>query len=145
MTTGKINKVAFLGDTTTRTIPDANETRGRDRRGSHSYRARAAQTGRSKGRRPLRRHRILHLKEWVITHGPIRWEFTRLEHASLLGSLCALCEAWGGKGQLHIRIPPMWVHNTWTPPRRKAPRALGWKWWGQRADSSMHQHGACRH
>ena len=28
MTTGRINQVAFLGDTTTRTIPDADETRG---------------------------------------------------------------------------------------------------------------------
>ena len=26
MTTGRINQVAFLGDTTTRTIPDADET-----------------------------------------------------------------------------------------------------------------------
>src|SRR3990172_6015701 len=41
MTTGRINQVAFLGDTTTRTTPDAVETRGRDGRGSRSYRARA--------------------------------------------------------------------------------------------------------
>ena len=28
MTTGRINQVAFLGDTTTHTTPDADETRG---------------------------------------------------------------------------------------------------------------------
>ena len=33
MTTGRINQVAFLGDTTTGTITDADEMRGRDGRG----------------------------------------------------------------------------------------------------------------
>jgi len=54
MTIGRINQVAFLSDTTTRTIPDANEMRGRDGRGNCSYRARVARTGgrRSRGPRP---------------------------------------------------------------------------------------------
>jgi len=72
MTTGRINQVAFLGDTTTRTTPDADETRGRDGRGSRSYRARAARNGRSRGRRPPRRHRILHPKARAIARGPVR-------------------------------------------------------------------------
>ena len=76
MTTGKINQVAFLCDTTTRTIPDADETRGRDGRGSDSYRARAAQTG----QRPPRQHRILHPKARAITRGPVQRETARLEH-----------------------------------------------------------------
>ena len=80
MTTGRINQVAFLGDTTTRTIPDADETRGRDGRGSRSYRARAARDGRSQGRRPPRRHRILHPKARAIARGPVRRESARLEH-----------------------------------------------------------------
>ena len=80
MTTGRINQVAFLGDTTTRTIPDADETRGRDGRGSRSFRARAARNGRSRGRRPPRRHRILHLKARAIARGPVRREAARLEH-----------------------------------------------------------------
>ena len=80
MTTGRINQVAFLGDTTTRTTPDADETRGRDGRGSRSYRARAARNGRSQGRRPRRRHRILHPKARAIARGPVRRESARLEH-----------------------------------------------------------------
>ena len=80
MTTGRINQVAFLGDTTTRTIPDADETRGRDGRGSRSFRARAARNGRSRGRRPPRRHRILHPKARAIARGPVRREAARLEH-----------------------------------------------------------------
>ena len=80
MTTGRINQVAFLGDTTTRTIPDADETRGRDGRGSRSFRARAARNGRSRGRRPPRRHRILHPKARAIARGPVRRESARLEH-----------------------------------------------------------------
>jgi len=52
MTTGRINQVAFLSDTMTRTIPNADETRGRDGRGSRSYRARAARNGRSGGGGP---------------------------------------------------------------------------------------------
>jgi len=47
MTTGRMNQVAFLSDTTTRMIPDANEMRGRDGQGNRSYRARAVRTGRS--------------------------------------------------------------------------------------------------
>ena len=80
MTNGRINQVAFLGDTTTRTIPDADETRGRDGRGSRSYRARAARNGRSRGWRPPRRHRILHPKARAIMRGPVRRESARLEH-----------------------------------------------------------------
>ena len=78
MTTGRINQVAFLGDTTTRTTPDADETRGRDGRGSRSYRARVARTGRSQGQRPPHRHHILHLKARAIMRGqfggsPLDW------------------------------------------------------------------------
>nr|TKR65636.1 hypothetical protein D5086_0000319690 [Populus alba] len=70
MTTSRINQVAFLGDTTTRMIPDTDETRGRDGRGSRSYRARAARTGRLQGRRPPRRHRVSHSKARAI---PLDW------------------------------------------------------------------------
>ena len=45
--------------------------------------------------------------------------------APLLGSPRAPGEVGGREGQLHIRIPPKWVRSTGTPPRRKAPRALG--------------------
>ena len=74
MTTGKINQVAFLRDTMTHTIPNANETRGRDGRGSHFYRARVARTKRPQGQRPISRHRI------CITCGPVWRESARLEH-----------------------------------------------------------------
>nr|TKR79117.1 hypothetical protein D5086_0000275620 [Populus alba] len=125
MTTGRINQVAFLGDTTTRTIPDADETRGRDGRGSRSYRARAARTGRSQGRRPPRRHRVPHPKARATARGPVRRGFRSTgTRAPLLGSPRAPGEARGGEGQLHIQIPPKWVRSTGTPPRRKAPRAL---------------------
>jgi len=80
MTTNRINQVAFLGDTTTRTIPDTDETKGWDGQGSRSYRAGVAQTGWSQGRRPLRRHRIPHPKARVITRGLVRRESARLEH-----------------------------------------------------------------
>src|SRR3990172_1903147 len=99
MTTGRINQVAFLGDTTTRTTPAAVETRGRGGRRlileKKSARARAGASG-----------------------GGARWTGTG---APLLGPPRA-SETRGGEGQLHIRVPPKWVRSTGTPPRRKAPR-----------------------
>jgi hypothetical protein len=83
-----------------------------------------------------------HEQSCVASSAAVRSTGTR---APLLGSPRALGEARGWEGQLHIRIPPKWVRSTGTPPRRKEPRALGWEWWGQRADSSVHQHGAYRH
>jgi hypothetical protein len=42
----------------------------------------------------------------------------------LLGSPRAPKEVHDGEGQLHIQIPPQWVHNTGTPPRCKTCKAL---------------------
>nr|TKR98219.1 hypothetical protein D5086_0000205250 [Populus alba] len=51
--------------------PDADETRAETARKSF-YRARAARTGRSQGRRPPRRHRVPHPKARATARGPVR-------------------------------------------------------------------------
>ena len=52
MTTSRINQVAFLSDTPTHTIPNVDETRGRDGHESRSHQAWMAQTRLSWGGDP---------------------------------------------------------------------------------------------
>lgn len=126
MTTGRINQVAFLRDSATRTPPVVRETGGRVGRRGHPYRAQSARTGPSQGRRaPAQATRSASEstggRPWANT-AEARSTGTR---APRLGSPRAPEEARGEEGQLRIRIPPQRVRNTGTHTRRNAPRARG--------------------
>ncbi|KAL9400673.1 hypothetical protein Peur_004522 [Populus x canadensis] len=124
MTTGRINQVAFLGDTTTRTIPDADETRG-DETGEEVVLIghERLEMGGRRGGGPragiafcIRKHE--RSRAGQFGGSPLDWN---------TGATARLAPrprggARRGEGQLHIRVPPKWVRSTGTPPRRKGPQ-----------------------
>ncbi|KAJ6676077.1 hypothetical protein OIU74_005796 [Salix koriyanagi] len=118
MTTGGINRVAFLGDNTTRRSPSPKIPAAGPRRARKSILSSTSSSKRrSKGRRPQRRLHVLHPSARAITRGPasarVRSTGTR---ALLLGLALALP---GGTRQ---RGTPSHSNSTKVGTQHKNPR-----------------------